>query len=104
MQELKPYTFIIGVWLTMFETLRQIPPQHYAIQRLVDLVAELKKLDVETLNIWRTDIRLWTELPLLAPEFVEQWEQTPPDTFDKSGLKAFRDKLEADGVWTIAGA
>lgn len=58
MRDLPPYTSIIVVWLTMFEMLRLIPPQHPAIQKFVDLITELKELDIETLNIWRTDIRV----------------------------------------------
>lgn len=68
---------------------------------VVNLVAELKKLDVMTLNIWGEDIRLWTELPLLGPEYRELREQFQKEEFEKSGLKVFRDKLEADGVVTL---
>lgn len=81
----------------MFELLQQIPPGHHTIQRLVDFVADLKKLQVETLQIWGHNTRIWSNLPLFAPGFAEQVEQDTGD-YEKSSLKAFRDLLEADGV------
>ena len=53
---LDPEAFIAGVWLTMFETVKQIPPRHPAIQVLVESVSELEKLNAETLKIWGHDI------------------------------------------------
>jgi hypothetical protein len=74
---------------------------HNAIQMVVNPVAELKKLDVVTLHIRGKDIRLWTELPLLGPEYRELREQFQKEEFENSGLKVFRDKLEANGVITL---
>ncbi|KAI4735524.1 hypothetical protein E4T50_13967 [Aureobasidium sp. EXF-12298] len=95
-----PVRFLYGVWPPMFELLQQIPPGHYAIQRLVDFVAELKKTQVETLQIWGHNTRIWSNLPLFAPEFAEQVEQDTGD-YEKSSLKAFRDLLESDGIYTL---
>ncbi|KAG9734751.1 hypothetical protein KCU73_g10686, partial [Aureobasidium melanogenum] len=95
-----PERFLYGVWPPMFELLQQIPTGHHAIQRLVDFVAELKKIQVETLQIWGHNTRLWSYLPLFAPEFAEQVEQDTVD-YGKSSLKAFRDLLEADGICTL---
>jgi hypothetical protein len=99
--KLPAYNFLYGVWSTILSTITQVQSDHNAIQMVVNLVAELKKLDVMTLNIWGQDIRLWTELPLLGPEYRELREQFQKEEFEKSGLKVFRDKLEADGVVTL---
>lgn len=69
------------------------------MQRLIDFIAELKKIDVQVLQIWGRDIRLWDELPLLNPEFIEEWDQRDGVEWDR--LQMFRDKLEADGVCVI---
>ena len=90
-----PVRFLHGIWPLMFEFLLQMPPDHYAVQRLVDLVVELRKIDVETLNIWGRDIKLWSDLPLLGPEYVEECEQCLD--YGNSSLKVFRDLLEIEG-------
>jgi hypothetical protein len=69
-----PVRFLYRVWPPMFELLQQIPPGHHTIQRLVDFVAELKKIQVETLQIWGHNTRLWSDLLLFAPEFADQCE------------------------------
>lgn len=95
-----PERFLYGIWPPMFELIQQVPSGHFAIQRLVDFLAELKKIQVETLQIWGHDTSLWTDLPLFAPEFVEQCEQDTGD-YEKSSLKAFRDLLKVNGVYTL---
>lgn len=69
-----PERFLYGVWPPMFELLQHMPPEHYAIRRLVDFLAE--------------------------PEFTEQCEQDPED-YEKGSLQAFRDLLEADGICNL---
>ncbi|KAG9571460.1 hypothetical protein KCU71_g114, partial [Aureobasidium melanogenum] len=80
--------------------MRSRDPDTIQPRDLVDSVAELKKLQVETLQIWGHNTRLWSNLPLFAPESAEQVEQDTGD-HEKSSLKAFRDLLEADGIYTL---
>ncbi|KAI4746215.1 hypothetical protein E4T50_03407 [Aureobasidium sp. EXF-12298] len=94
-----PERFLYGIWPPIFELIQQIPPDHYAVQRLVALIAELKIIDIETLHIWGRDIRLWPELPLFAPEFVENVEGCLG--YEGSSLKGFRDLLEEQGVYKL---
>lgn len=93
------YSAIYTIWSELFNFVKQIPIEHEAMQRLLDFIAELKKIDVQVLHIWGRDIRLWDELPLLNPEFIEEWDQRDGVEWDR--LQMFRDKLEADGVYVI---
>ncbi|THY19929.1 hypothetical protein D6D02_02153 [Aureobasidium pullulans] len=93
------YSAIYTIWSELFNFVKQIPIEHEAMQRLIDFIAELKKIGVQVLHIWRRDIRLWDELPLLNPEFIEEWDQRDGVEWDR--LQMFRDKLEANGVYVI---
>ncbi|KAI5258734.1 hypothetical protein E4T42_00327 [Aureobasidium subglaciale] len=94
--------YLYLIWSELFSWVRQIPVEHSAMHRLVDLIAELMKIDAQTLHIWGQDIKLWPQLPLLNPEFVEECEQRRGVELQR--LEAFKDKLAADGVYTLRSA
>ncbi|KAI5210397.1 hypothetical protein E4T39_00211 [Aureobasidium subglaciale] len=91
--------FLYLIWSELFTWVRQIPFEHSAMHRLVDLIAELMRIDVQTLHIWGQDIKLWSQLPLLNPEFVEECEQRRGIELQR--LEAFKNKLAADGVYAL---
>ncbi|KAG9605305.1 hypothetical protein KCU77_g638, partial [Aureobasidium melanogenum] len=65
------YGALWTVWSEPFNFVKQIPVEHHAMQRLVDWIAELRGIEVQTMHIWGQDIDLWKGLPLLYPEWVE---------------------------------
>lgn len=73
------------------------------MQRLVDWIAELREIDVQTLHIWERDIELWKGLPLLRPEWVEWVEEyyVSPEDCKSSRFRAFRDLLETSGGYAL---
>jgi hypothetical protein len=72
------------------------------MQRLVDWIIELRKIEVQTLQIWGNDIELWRQLPLLGPEWVE-WIEEYYVAGDIEGdrFKTFRDLLERDDDYSL---
>lgn len=85
------YAALWTIWSRLFNFIKQIPAEHPALQRLVDWIVELRKLEVQTLHIWNRDIELWTELPLLGPEWLEWVEEyyVHPEDGKSSRFKPF---------------
>ncbi|KEQ99095.1 hypothetical protein AUEXF2481DRAFT_1913 [Aureobasidium subglaciale EXF-2481] len=86
--------YLYLIWSELFSWVRQIPVEHSAMHRLVDLIAELMKIDTQTLLIWGQDIKLWPQLPLLNPEFVEECEQRRGVELQR--LEAFKDNRHGE--------
>jgi hypothetical protein len=72
------------------------------MQRLVDWIIELRKIEVQILQIWGKEIELWRELPLLGPEWVEWVEEYHvADDIKGHRFRTFRDLLERDGGYAL---
>jgi hypothetical protein len=96
------YAALWTIWSELFNFIKQIPVEHHAMQRLVDWIIELRKIEVQTLQIWGNDIELWRQLPLLGPEWVE-WTEEYYVAQDIEGdrFRTFRDLLERDGGYAL---
>jgi hypothetical protein len=101
-KETYSYAGLCTIWSELFNFIKQIPVQHHAMQRLVDWIIELRKIEVQTLQIWGNDIDLWRQLPLLGPEWVE-WIEEYYVAGDIEGdrFKTFRDLLERDDDYSL---
>lgn len=97
------YAALWTVWSELFNFIKQTPVEHHAMQRLVDWIAELRQIEVQTLDIWGKDIDLWKELPLLYPERVEWIPQYCVSPEDRRGgrFETFRDLLETSDGYTL---
>ncbi|KAI4851118.1 hypothetical protein E4T44_02332 [Aureobasidium sp. EXF-8845] len=97
------YAGLWTIWSELFNFIKQIPVEHHAMQRLVDWIIELRKIEVQTLQIWGKEIESWKDLPLLGPEWVEWVEEYYANPEDcKSGrFKTFRDLLESSGGYAL---
>jgi hypothetical protein len=73
------------------------------MQRVVDWIIELRKIEVQTLQIWGKDIELWKGLPLLGPEWVEWGEEyyVAGDDPKNNRFRVFRDSLECNGGYAL---
>ncbi|KAH0372720.1 hypothetical protein KCU65_g991, partial [Aureobasidium melanogenum] len=97
------YAALWTVWSQLFNFVKKIPVEHHAMQRLVDWIAELRLIEVQTLNIWGKDIELWKDLPLLKPEWVEWVEEyyISPEDCKSNRFRTFRDLLETSGGYAL---
>ncbi|CAD0113272.1 unnamed protein product, partial [Aureobasidium uvarum] len=97
------YGALWTIYSELFNFIKQIPVEHHAMQRLVDWVAELRKIHVQTLHIWGKDIELWKGLPLLNPEWVELCQEYcgPREVMLSRRFRTFRDLLESSGGYTL---
>ncbi|KAF5855747.1 hypothetical protein ETB97_008478 [Aspergillus alliaceus] len=59
--------FLWMTWNIFIEVARQIPHDDPFQDRLADVVKALALLPPLTAEIWQTNTRLWTDLPLLGP-------------------------------------
>jgi hypothetical protein len=73
------------------------------MQRLVDWLIELRKVEVQTLQIWGKDIELWRGLPLLGPEWAEWAEEyyVAGDDPRNNRFRTFRDSLDRNGGYAL---
>ncbi len=91
----EPESFMWETWGIFIEIAKQIPRDHPSQDRLVELVKALSSLAPTTVTIWQvsrccvvllidaqtstnhdalqTDIRVWTDLPMLSPSMREAW-------------------------------
>jgi hypothetical protein len=73
------------------------------MQRLVDWLIELRKVEVQTLQIWGKDIELWRGLPLLGPEWAE-WAEgyyVAGDDPRNNRFRKVRDSLDRNGGYAL---
>ena len=97
------YGALWTVWSQLFNFIKQVPVGHHAMQRLVDWIAELRMIEVQTLHIWGKDIDLWKGLPLLYPEWVEWVEgyYVSPEDCKSHRFRTFRELLETSGGYAL---
>ncbi|KAI1388621.1 uncharacterized protein F4822DRAFT_403373 [Hypoxylon trugodes] len=61
--------FFFGLWKSIIGVAEQIPPDHFAQDKLVGVLRELTLLPDSGVTVWGA--RLWTDLPVLGAVFRE---------------------------------
>ncbi|KAA8647173.1 hypothetical protein EYZ11_003851 [Aspergillus tanneri] len=105
--------FLWQTWDAFISVARQVPHDHPFQDRMVDLVEALTLLPPLNVEIWQTNTRLWTDLPLLGPSMREAWISPEPTEGHPTNqmaqewinLNAFAARLlKVDAVsWTVFG-
>ncbi|KAL1961897.1 hypothetical protein VTN77DRAFT_930 [Rasamsonia byssochlamydoides] len=68
--------FLWAIWDTFIHVAKQIPHDHPAQQRLVQVIVELTQFPPVVIKLWGVETRIWNDLPLLGASMREAW--APP--------------------------
>ncbi|KAI9934108.1 hypothetical protein AWENTII_000474 [Aspergillus wentii] len=83
-----PESFMWGIWSYFITLAKQIPYDHPSQDRLVAVVYALSELPSTTVDIWESDVRIWTDLPILGPCMREAWNSPTSPNLNPSKEKA----------------
>ncbi|EAW12875.1 DUF3632 domain-containing protein [Aspergillus clavatus NRRL 1] len=114
-------SFLWSVWAVFIHIAKQIPHDDAAQDQLVEVITALTALPPRTIQIWDSETRLWTDLPILGPSLRESWNQptapaytssTPQATTEWINLQAFTARLMSRrdpslslfAVWSLRSA
>ncbi|CAD6444037.1 130b264a-afc1-4ca3-a792-fdc17b5eb047 [Sclerotinia trifoliorum] len=60
-------------WSTFIEIAKQIPSDHSSQAKFVDLIKALVRLPSIPVIVWKSERKLWEDLPLIVVAFREAW-------------------------------
>ena len=70
----KAEDFLYTLWNFYIEAAKEVPAENSAAMGLLaDVVAKLKRIDRETVEIWGKNSKVWGDLPMLGPCMRDAW-------------------------------
>ncbi|KAF8850064.1 hypothetical protein BDZ45DRAFT_633469 [Acephala macrosclerotiorum] len=66
-------SFLLETWGTFIEIAKQIPDSHPSQLRLAQLIKALTQLPPAAVTVWKTEKKIWKDLPLMDVAFREAW-------------------------------
>ncbi|KAJ8069136.1 hypothetical protein OCU04_002810 [Sclerotinia nivalis] len=66
-------SFLLETWGTFIESAKQIPSDHSSQAKFVVLIKALIHLPPTPVTVWKSERKLWEDLPLIGVAFREAW-------------------------------